>query len=273
MEKPITSDKVPSISVIIPAYNQADYVSLSIQSVLAQTFADFELIVVDDGSTDETPRILAGIQDPRVHVIRQPNRGLSAARNTGLYHCVAPIVTFLDADDYFLPHKLEILMYFLSNHQDIGLVAGRAVYIDHMGNTMGKPVIATTRLGLPELLLANPICVSGILLRRKWLEKTGTFDETLNACEDWDLWMRLLLAGCQMAWLEHDVVAYRIHSGQMTSQAPRMRIAMFSMLNKFFSRSDLPEFCRTFKERAYASALVNAAAYEYLSNEIDIMDG
>ena len=268
MNHPIPSPSVPRISVIIPAYNQARYVSQSIESVLKQTFPEFELIVVDDGSTDETPQIIASIQDPRMRVIRQPNAGLSAARNTGLRASSSPLVTFLDADDYFLPDKLKVLNEFLEDHPEIGLVAGHPIYINDAGDIVSRPPMSQTRLGLPELLFENPICVSGILLRRVWLERVGVFDETLRACEDWDLWLRLLAAGCQMAWVEHYVVAYRVHPGQMTSQAGRMRKAIFTTLDKFFSQQ-VAENWMDKKSAAYALALVHSAAYAYLANEFD----
>ena len=102
---------IPAVSVIIPAYNQSIYINESVRSVLGQSYQDFELIVVDDGSTDETPQILAKIQDPRIRIVRQSNSGLSAARNTGLRESSAPLVTFLDSDDFFLPEKLSILTY------------------------------------------------------------------------------------------------------------------------------------------------------------------
>ena len=269
MEKPEMPKYIPAISVIIPAYNQAMYVSEAIRSVLGQTYPDFELIVVDDGSTDETSQILAGFQDPRIRVIRQSNAGLSSARNTGLRESIAPLVTFLDADDYFLPDKLEVLSRYLENNLEIGLIVGKAIYIDHTGRTLveaGKP---STLLNLPELLFENPICVSGILLRRNWLERVGVFDESLRACEDWDLWLRLLIEGCKMAWVENLVVAYRIHPGQMTRQSDRMQIAIFSMLDKFFSRPDLGENLLRYKDGAFSTGWIHAAVYAYLSGEAD----
>jgi glycosyltransferase involved in cell wall biosynthesis len=269
MEKPGMPKNIPAISVIIPAYNQAMYVSEAIRSVLGQTYPDFELIVVDDGSTDETSQILAGFQDPRIHVIRQSNAGLSSARNTGLHESTAPLVTFLDADDYFLPNKLEVLSRYLENNLEIGLVAGRVIYIDHTGRTLVEAEKPSSLLELPGLLFENPICVSGILLRRNWLERVGVFDESLRACEDWDLWLRLLIEGCQMAWVENLVVAYRIHPGQMTRQSDRMRKAIFAMLDKFFIRPDLDENLRRHKDVAYSSGWIHAAVYAYLSGEAD----
>jgi len=269
MEKPETPRNPPKISVIIPAYNQALYISESIRSVLEQTYPEFELIVVDDGSTDETAQILTGIQDPRICVVRQPNSGLSAARNTGMRASSAPFITFLDADDYFLPDKLEILSNYLDEQSDIGLVVGRVRYIDESGNTIFESMKTPPKLVLPELLFENPICVSGILLRRKWVESIGEFDESLRACEDWDLWLRLAYSGCRFAWVEHPVVAYRFHQGQMTRESERMRKAILSTLDKFFNQPELPEYLRTYKNTAYASGLVHAAAFEYLSNQPD----
>jgi glycosyltransferase involved in cell wall biosynthesis len=259
----------PAISVIMPTYNQAQYISEAIQSVLGQTYPEFELVVVDDGSIDETPNILAGLQDPRLRVIRQPNAGLSAARNTGIRESSAPLVTFLDSDDYFLPDKLEVLSRFLEEHSEIDLVAGRVRYIDPMGSTIPGSEIAPAQLSLSELLRGNPICVSGVLMKRKCFESAGVFDETLRACEDWDLWLRLLVQGCQMASVDHYVAAYRIHPGQMTSQSERMRTAIFSMLDKFFNRPELPDYLNTQRNVAYASGLVHAGVYAYISNELD----
>jgi glycosyltransferase involved in cell wall biosynthesis len=227
------------------------------------------LIVVDDGSTDQTSQIVAGIQDPRIRVVRQPNAGLSAARNTGLRESSAPLITFLDSDYYFLPDKLEVLSNYLAEHSEIGLVVGRVKYIDEYGNSISESTRTPPRLVLPDLLFENPVCVSGVLLRRKWLESVGVFDESLSACEDWDLWLRMAYAGCRFAWVEHIVVVYRCHPAQMTRESARMRKAILSVLDKFFSQPDLPESLRVHKSGAYASALVHAAAFAYLSGELD----
>jgi glycosyltransferase involved in cell wall biosynthesis len=262
-------NNTPSVSIIMPAYNTALYIAEAIHSVLEQTYTDFELVVVDDGSTDETPQIIASIHDPRIRVIRQPNAGLSAARNTGLRESTAPLVTFLDADDRFMTDKLEVLVGYLENHPETGLVVGSERYIDQAGHTIKEAHELPVKLALPELLFENPICVSGVLLRREWLNRAGLFDEQLRACEDWDLWLRLLLAGCQISRIDHDVVAYRVHPGQMTRQSERMRTAILSMLNKTFAQPELPEFLRAYKNRAYASGLIHAAMYAYLSGECD----
>lgn len=257
------------IAVIVPAYNLGGYVARAVESVLAQSFGDFELVVVDDGSKDETPQVLAGIRDPRMRVVRQENAGLPAARNTGIRESTAPLVAFLDADDFYLPGMLEILGGFLAGHPEIGMVAGAVRYVDETGRWIGAAQARRTPLRLPELLFENPICVSGIVLRRSWLDRVGLFDESLRACEDYDLWLRLLAAGCRMAWVDHHVVAYRVRSGQMTSEAARMRKAIFAVLDKFFERPELPEQLAVLKDKVYARGFLHAAAFAYLSNETE----
>jgi glycosyltransferase involved in cell wall biosynthesis len=255
------------ISVILPAYNHAKYVTRAVESVLNQTYTNLELVVVDDGSTDDTPEVLARIHHPAMRVVRKQNGGLSAARNTGLKETTAPLVTFLDADDYFLPEKLEVLSRYMEQHPDVGLAAGIAMFIDGAGNRIAAPCTLPSPMHLPELLFENPVCVSGILMRRPWLERVGVFDESLRACEDYDLWLRLAAAGCRMDWVDYPVVAYRVHPGQMTSQAGRMRTAMFAMLDKFFASPQVPAQAARFRDSAYAAAFVHSACFAYLSND------
>jgi hypothetical protein len=146
---------------------------------------------------------------------------------------------------------------------------GRVRYINESGNSISESTKTLTGLALPELLFENPICVSGILLRREWLESVGVFDESLRACEDWDLWIRMAHAGCRFAWVEHIVVAYRYHQGQMTREPERMRKAILCVLDKFFSQPELSESIRACKNQAHATGLIHAAAFAYHSGELD----
>jgi glycosyltransferase involved in cell wall biosynthesis len=267
MEKPTTLEKTPAVSVIVPTYNQALYITEALQSVLDQTFPDFELIVVDDGSTDETPEILAGYHDPRIRVVRQPNAGLSAARNTGLRESSAPLITLLDSDDYFFPDKLAVLSAYLDNHPEIGLVSGGTQIVDQKGRPLRQVIKTPRNVDLFGLLSGNPFTPSAVMFRREWCERVGAFDETLRACEDWDLWLRMAYKGCAFAWVEWLVAAYRYHQGQMTRESERMRKAMLLMLDKFFSQPDLPEDIKVYKNKSYASVMIKAAAYAYHNNE------
>lgn len=255
------------IAVIIPAYNHAHYLRQSIQSVLDQTFTDWELAVVDDGSTDDTPALMASLLDPRLRWVRQPNAGLSAARNTGLRETCAPLVTFLDADDWFLPNKLELLHGYLRDHGDVGLVAGGMCLADPDGRMVADVAAASPDLALPAMLYNNPIPVGGVLLRRQWLDRVGVFDEGMRACEDWDLWLRMLLAGCRFGWVERPVLVYRTHPNQMSRESDRMRIAALTTLDKFFKQPNVPESLRQIRDKVYSVTFINAAGRAYRAGE------
>jgi glycosyltransferase involved in cell wall biosynthesis len=252
------------ISVIIPAYNQAAFLPQAIESVLGQTYPHLEVIVVDDGSTDDTSVAARSFTDPRIRVLHQANRGLSAARNTGLSASHGAYLTFLDSDDVFLPEKLEILARELEQHPEAGLAAGQAIPVDENGRRVGR----IFDRGLPEeagrLLLGNPLHVGSVLLRRGWQEKAGLFDETLRSYEDWDLWLRLARAGCPMRWVSLPVALYRFHPSQMTREGSQMTAANFAVLDKVFRDPELPDSWRRLRDEAYSNAFLRAAAHGYV---------
>ena len=252
-----------TVSVIIPAYNQGHYLGEAIQSVLDQTYPDFEIVVIDDESTDNSREVVQGFSDPRVHYIFQENRGLSAARNTGILSATGSLVTFLDSDDRFLPNKLELLGKLLAERPEVGMVAGQAILIDQHGRTLERKTHARLSSDLSMLLLGNPLHVGSILLRRTWLDKVGFFDESLRACEDWDLWLRLALAGCQMVSIDQPVSFYRVHVGQMTREPDRMRNAARAVLDKIYCRPDLPHEWLEMRDQVYSRYYLVSAAHFY----------
>jgi glycosyltransferase involved in cell wall biosynthesis len=256
---------MPQVSVIIPAYNQARYLGLAIQSVLDQTYADFEVVVVDDGSTDATAQVAQGFSDRRVRYVFQSNRGLSAARNTGLRNSSGRLVTFLDSDDEFLPDKLSWLAALFDQQPDLGLAAGQAVLIDEAGQPTGQPFASRLATDPAQLVLGNPLHVGSVLLRRDWQEKVGYFDERLRSYEDWDMWLRLALAGCPMTCLERPVSRYRFHTAQMTRDGGQMTTATFAVLDKVFATADLPLAWSRWRDEAYSRAHLRAAAQSYLA--------
>jgi len=260
---------MPKVSIIIPAYNQGHYLVEAIDSALEQTFSDFEVIVVDDGSTDDTSRIAHGFTDPRLNYIYQENRGLSAARNTGVCNSTGVYLTFLDSDDRFLPVKLELLVGALEAHPEVGLVAGKAIPIDEQGQPVGKIIDKPLPEDSHKLLLGNPLHVGSVMLRRNWQEKVGLFDESLRSYEDWDMWLRLARAGCKMIWVPQPVSLYRFHSAQMTRIGSQMTRATFAVLDKIYADPDLPESWLSMKDEAYASAYLRAAAQAYLAKDFD----
>jgi hypothetical protein len=257
------------VSIIIPAFNQGHYLGEAIRSVLSQTYQDFEALVIDDGSTDNTAEIARSFSDPRIQYIYQDNRGLSGARNTGIRHARGQYLTYLDSDDQFLPEKLELLIAEFDADPRLGLVAGQAIPIDEHGRRVGK-IFTTSLIADPaQLLLGNPLHVGSVLLRQEWQAKAGFFDESLRSYEDWDMWLRMLRLGCPMGWVDRPVSLYRFHRAQMTRLGSQMTTATFAVLDKTFADPNLPESWRALRDNAYSSAHLRAMAQCYHAQAFD----
>jgi glycosyltransferase involved in cell wall biosynthesis len=258
---------MPEISVIIPAYNQGHYLSEALESVLAQDYPNFEVIVVDDGSSDHTAQVVQRFSDRRIHYIFQENRGLPAARNTGIRAAQGKYLSFLDSDDRFLPKKLSLLKAEFASQPEIGLAAGQAKLIDQDGNLLGSSFQSQQVNEAHCLLLGNPFHVGSVLLRRSWQEKVGFFDENLRSYEDWDFWLRLGLSGCTFQVIDQPVSLYRFHTDQMTRNGAQMTQASFQVLDKVFSSPHLPPQWEELQGKAYASAYLRAAAQAFLATD------
>jgi len=181
----------PLVSVIIPTYNRADLVRRAVDSVLAQTFSDFELIVVDDGSTDRTQEVLAAVDD-RLVLITQPRAGVGAARNRGLRAARSPLIAFLDSDDYWRPEKLAVQVGFFEENPEIMICQTEEVWYRRgfRVNPRTKHRKPSGDVFLPSLKLCL-ISPSAVMMRRALFDQVGRFDESLPACEDYDLWLRV----------------------------------------------------------------------------------
>jgi hypothetical protein len=167
-----------------------------------------------------------------------------------------------------MPQNLQSLVDAFRSRPTIGMMVGGVSYIDQNGASLYRTPIFPIEGDLSILLMGNTISPSGAMIRRSWLEQVGPFDEGLRACEDWDMWLRLAQAGCQIGWVGRYLTQYRFHQGQMTRDAQRMRTAMFAVLDKVFHRLDLPEDWKKKRNRAYAAAHIKAAMREYISLEI-----
>lgn len=183
----------PKVSVVIPVFNRPEPVRRAIRSVLNQTYPDFEVIVVDDASTDTTPAVVASFTDPRVSLIRHDrNRGGSAARNTGIRAASAPYIGFLDSDDEWMPHNLERqLAVFEEGPDRVGLVYAGAERVYEDG-VVSRDLPRRERDLTRTLLLENVIGETSVgMVRRRVFDETGGFDESLPSCQDLDLWLRI----------------------------------------------------------------------------------
>ena len=211
------------VSVIIPTYNRSDRVPAAVASVLGQSFREREVLVVDDGSSDGTAEALEAFRG-RIRVLRHDrNRGVSAARNTGIRASTAPLVAFLDSDDRWLPGKLEAQVRFFRDHPEAVACQTREIWVrrGRRVNPARRHLKPSGDVFLPSLrrCLVSP---SAVMLRRTLLEEVGLFDETLPVCEDYDLWLRI---GCRhpIHLIEEDLLVREGgHPDQLSAGGPGM---------------------------------------------------
>jgi glycosyltransferase involved in cell wall biosynthesis len=185
-----------TISVVIPAYNAERTILETLESVQQQTFSDFEVIVIDDGSTDRTRELVESIADDRIKVFSYPNGGMCVARNRGIYHATGEFIAPLDSDDLWTPDKLELQLAALQKHPDAGVAySWTSDFIDGQEEISCRydPVLFEGNV-LPELLVRNFLnSGSNPLIRRKAIESVGEFDPACTLCADWDYWVRLAM--------------------------------------------------------------------------------
>jgi len=221
------------ISVIIPVYNVAGFVRGAVDSALAQTFRDIQVIVVDDGSTDGSAETLADLDDPRLQVIRECHGGSAAARNAGLRLASGELVAFLDADDRWAPRNLERQSAFLESHPEVDMTFVHSLVVDEEGRSLGfKCSSRAGAVSLSQLLRSNEIGNgSCLLVRREALDQAGWFDPKLAACVDIDVWMRVasLRAGNVVA-IPELLTFYRRRSGQISGDWRRMEAGYLQLL-------------------------------------------
>ncbi|MCP4350154.1 MAG: glycosyltransferase [Desulfobacterales bacterium] len=181
----------PLVSVIIPTYNRARMLKQAVDSVLAQDFADFELIVVDDGSDDNTQEILDEYQD-EIIVIQQENKGVSAARNKGIVSASGRFTAFLDSDDLWMPKKLSAQVSFFHSNPDALICQTEEIWIRNnvRVNPKKKHKKLSGMIFEPSLYLCL-VSPSAVMIKRSLFDEVGVFDENLPACEDYDLWLRI----------------------------------------------------------------------------------
>lgn len=186
-------DKMPIISVIIPAYNAEKTIIETIKSVEQQTFSDFEIIVIDDGSEDQTLELLNKVESARLKVYSYNNSGPSVARNRGIAHASGEYIAFLDTDDLWTPDKLEAQLWALQQHPEAGVAYSWTSFIDEQGKYLSveSPIYFEGNVHANLLSWNFLYCGSNPLIRRQALESVGQFDPTLTHGEDWEFYLRL----------------------------------------------------------------------------------
>jgi glycosyltransferase involved in cell wall biosynthesis len=226
----------PLVSVIIVNYNYGRFVGAALESVLAQTYEKLEIVVVDDGSTDDSPEILR-MYEPRVRLVRQANKGVSAARNRGIAESEGSLVAFLDSDDMWLPKKVERQVETFGDLA-VGMVYTGLEYVDSEGRTLCSATEGTRGDVLVELALLRgpgvPASGSSAMVRRSALETVGLFDESLSTSADWDLWRRIA-CHYKIELVREPLVQYRQHGSAMHRNVESYERDMLRAFSSMFS--------------------------------------
>lgn len=234
------SERTPQVSVVIPAYNQAQYLSGAIESVLAQTYQDYEIIVVNDGSTDNTAEVATRFE-PDIRYIYQKNQGLAGARNTGIRHARGQYIALLDSDDLWLPTFLEEMMALAAANPDAAVFYGGMHYIDANGSPLSQQ--GGIKSTPPEemyrtLLRANHLVPSATMLKRSIVVEAGLFDIAFRRLQDWELWIRLLRQGQTFIGLDQCLLQYRIHGESLSIDPSGGQKAARMVVEKHFGLDD-----------------------------------
>lgn len=278
----MTQAPLPTISVIITCYNYGNYIHYCLDSVLAQTYTDFEIIVVDDGSTDNTPDVMTRYQRSKnIHYVRQKNAGQANAKNRGITEAKGDYIAFLDADDIWKMDKLEKQIK-LFDKQSVGVVFSRSSYMDKNGKKLnfavtGKYLQPRSGIVSKWLFLDNFVPFSSSVVRRECFETLGGFDKSIPMGIDWDMWLRFSTK-YEFAFVDEPLLIYRIgHPGQMSKNlSTRQKCAdriMAEFLNRFpgmIDKNTIDEaYYYTCCNRAiHYSDVDKVIAFKYLSKAI-----
>ena len=253
---------MPRVSVIVPTFNCARYLSRALDSALAQTFRDYEILVVDDGSTDET-RELVDRYGGKVRYFYQANGGLSSARNLALSKASGEFIAYLDADDMWYPQKLETQVEFLDRNQDCGLVHSDVTVIDEMDQVIYFQVNKERGREVPQggsmraLLQENHVLILTVLERRDCIERVGTFDERLKETQDYLHWMLLAMEGIPFGYIPEPLAKYRWRRDNLSGNPRRTQEDLQGAFGILLSEKSLDLRCGQesvgiVRERLYA---------------------
>lgn len=248
----------PLVSVIIPAYNQADFLGAAIRSVLEQSYTNVEAIVVDDVSPDHTADVVRSFNDPRLHyIVHDRNRMLAAARNTGMRAARGEIFALLDADDYFDIKKIAMHVEFLRQNPDVGVSYNARYDLLCRGDAVRNVVRVPATLTLEDLVLGFPFSPSDMVLRREWAFAVNLFDEGyIHFSEDLDINCRLALAGCEFGGVDRCLNYRRLHAGRVIRNFRQRLEGAVRALDKVFADPRTPPEVHALKGRAYANNYV-----------------
>lgn len=215
----------PLVSIVTPVYNGEQYILETIESALAQTYKNIELIIINDGSTDNSAAIIKPfLKDSRVIYIEQKNTGVAAARNAAIKHAQGKYVGFLDQDDLWLNNKLEIQIAALEQDESIALVHSKQSFIDSHGNVIQYDwITGASGYCFEDMFKKNRIAVLTVLIRKSIFDEIGLFNEQLSGADDYEMWLRVILK-YPVKYIDQSLVFYRFHDSNISKNSFKMTI-------------------------------------------------
>ncbi len=256
---------LPQVSIVIPVYNGERYIIQAVESVLNQTYSADKIIVVDDGSKDNTRLVLEPYCD-QICYVYQENQGVSVARNHGIELSKGEWIGFLDADDFFLPDKLRLQLEVFTENPELGIVQSGWRRVNQQGDTLMDVELwkQVPQLDLENWLRWKPFGTMGTLLfKREGLEQVGGFEPGLTHAEDVDLILRLSLAGYQSAWLRQPTVCYRQHDQNTMRDGISQAQSINWVLDRFFRLPNIPLEIQLIEDWVRYSTLLWSSWYLY----------
>jgi len=249
-------NKSPAVSIVMAAKNYAKFLPAAVDSVFAQSFTDWELIIIDDGSTDATPAAVKPyLADARVRCLRSDKLGQSRAKNLGAAFARGDVIAYLDADDVWLPTKLEKQMHILRENPAVGVCFTLRTLIDEKGNTLPTSPVPTPPRGdvLEPIFLKNFVCFSSVMVRRQVFDHIGSFDPEWDLSIDYDLWLRVA-AHYEFDYVNEPLVQYRTGHGNLSQKlSDRVATAISIMTRAVFRRGLVAKLDPATVAEGYAS--------------------
>jgi glycosyltransferase involved in cell wall biosynthesis len=262
-----SNQSVPLVSVVVPAYNAEETVLQTIHSIRGQTFTNFEILVIDDGSTDNTVARLQTIRDSRLQIFSYPHEGLAAVRNRGIEKSLGEFISFIDADDLWTPDKLELQVQALRERPDAAIAYSWTAFIDHKARFLFAKERSRLEGDVYPELLRHCFIASGsnVLVRRRCAVALGGFDTGIPSAQDWDFCLRVA-ERWPFAVVPRYQILYRISQSTMSANAERAEQGCLRVCDTAFSRTAVPPR----KRKESLSNVKQYVAFLYLSRTADL---
>ena len=235
----IVADNSPLVSIILPTYNCASFLPHSIGTILSQTYNSYEIIVIDDGSTDNTKEVLYPFMQRIKYIRSEQNKGLPTARNIGIRPAQGKYIAFIDADDLWLPEKLQTDIEYFETHPEVSMVYSKHINVDEKGEDLNgntRKQLPSGNIFLQLFSEQNFVISSSVVVRKEVFETTGLFDEQLVNCQDWDMWLRIAFH-FKVAGINKPLVKYRHNPHSLSKNRNNVlkyqKIVIDKIYNKF----------------------------------------